>query len=297
MGIIRKTRKYPAVMKRLRHFVASVLEDLRNVSYPLWLKATSWVYPFLKRTKVPVVVTMTSYPARIESAWIAIESILRQSVAPERLVLVLSKEEFPDKKVPRSISRLTGRGLEILWVDHNGRSFDKLLPVIEAFPGEAIITTDDDKIFPPTLLESLYREYVRSPDSVVGARGWSIRPAGRDDEVHYGQDWVRAVAGEKGMHLLMPGGNGCLYPPASLDETVLDMELALRLCPTADDIWFWASIQRTKTNSVCLGLAPHRPVSQQKETSALSDVNGEQNDHQFQAVINHFDLTVQLLKA
>ena len=144
---------------------------------------------------------------------------------------------------------------------------------------------------------SLYREHVRSPDSVVGARGWSIRPADRDDEVRYGQDWVRAIAGEKGMHLLMPGGNGCLYPRASLDETVLDMELALRLCPTADDIWFWASIQRTKTNSVCLGLAPHRPVAQQKDTGALSDVNEERNDHQFQAVMNHFGLTVELLKA
>ena len=284
-------------MKRLLHLVTSMLEGLRNASYPLWLEATSWIYTFVKRTKVPVVVSMTSYPARIESAWIAIESILRQSVTPERFVLVLSKEEFPDKKVPRSIARLTGRGLEILWVDHNGRSFDKLLPVIEAFPDTAIITTDDDKIFPPTLLERLYSDHLRSPDSVVGARGWSIRLAGRDDEVHYGQDWVRAVAGERGMHLLMPGGNGCLYPPASLDQTVLDMALALRLCPTADDIWFWASIQRTKTNSVCLGLPPHRPVSQQKDTSALSDVNEEQNDHQFQAVINHFGLTVQALKA
>ena len=114
MGIRGKTRKYPAVMKRLRHFVASVLEDLRKASYPLWLKATSWIYPFLKRAKVPVVVSMTSYPARIESAWIAIESILRQSVTPERFVLVLSKEEFPNKKLPRRISKLRGRGLESL---------------------------------------------------------------------------------------------------------------------------------------------------------------------------------------
>jgi hypothetical protein len=114
-------------------------------------------------------------------------------------------------------------------------------------------------------------------------------------ELHYGKDWVRAAPGARGRHLFMPGGNGCLYPPISLDTTVQDLDLALRLCPTADDIWFWASLQRTETESICLGMPAHRPVSQQKNTSALSDVNESDNDRQFQSVISHFNLTVDLV--
>lgn len=76
-----------------------------------------------------LVVSFTSFPARIEDAWIAADSLMRQDVPPDAVVLVLSQEEFPDQEVPRSLRLMQRRGLEILWVDRDLRSFKKLLPV------------------------------------------------------------------------------------------------------------------------------------------------------------------------
>ena len=40
---------------------------------------------------------------------------------------------------------------------------------------------------------------------------------------------------------LQTGVGGVLYPPHSLDESMLDAGLFTRIAPTADDIWFWAA--------------------------------------------------------
>ena len=36
------------------------------------------------------------------------------------------------------------------------------------------------------------------------------------------------------------GGAGCLYPPNSLHEDVFKEKLFMSLCPSSDDVWFWA---------------------------------------------------------
>ena len=41
-------------------------------------------------------VSMTSYPPRIHEAWLGVQSILRQKFKPDRVVLYLAEDEFPD---------------------------------------------------------------------------------------------------------------------------------------------------------------------------------------------------------
>lgn len=244
-------------------------------------------------SEIAVIASLTTYPPRIGLAWLAIETLLRQSVKPRKLILVLSEEEFPKKIVPRRIQQQSRRGLEILWVARNGRSYDKLIPVRQRYPGETIVTFDDDKFFPRTLLEELYLASVQNPGSVIGSRGWVI-PA-EDKEIHYGSDWVRATPGARGRNLFTPGGNGCLYPPRSLDPTSENLDLALEICPTADDIWFWFATQRTASPTVCLGLRPHRSIRSQKGTPALSAINSTKNDDQFQQMLKRFPRDVNFV--
>ena len=42
-----------------------------------------------------VIVSLTTFPARISTVWITIETIFRQEVMPDRIVLWLAKEQFP----------------------------------------------------------------------------------------------------------------------------------------------------------------------------------------------------------
>ena len=234
----------------------------------------------------PLIVSMTSYPARIQKAWISIETLLRQSMAPSRLILFLAVEDFPDQKLPRMICRQQKRGLEVMWTSPDGRSFDKLLPAIKLFPDSPIVTVDDDKYFPRNLLAQLVEGSAQAPGAIVGARGWIIHL--RASVPTYGDNWTRAKHGDTGPKLLMPGGNGCLYPPHSLHRAAHALDDALRICPTADDIWFWAAATKNESPMLCLGMPPHRPVDAQAKTESLAAKNKDANSEQFRAAIQHF---------
>ena len=237
----------------------------------------------------PFVVSMTSFPARIRRSWFAIESILQQSVRPERFVLVLAEEEFPDRKLPQSFRRLTRRGLEIFWVSENSKSYDKLIPIWKSDPGLPVVTVDDDKLFSQGLLEQLWKTHEKFPDVIIGSRGWVIRVT--PDGLHYGQGWARAKkSSSPKVDLLLPGGAGVLYPPNCLDERVVDLDAAMDLAPTADDLWFWASALSKETPMICLGIPPLTPTIGQDKTPSLREVNLTANEGQFQAVIEHFQI-------
>ena len=182
-------------------------------------------------------------------------------------------------------------------MSRNGRSHDKLIPVRTAFPGETIVTFDDDKFFPRNLLRELVTASESHPRHVVGARGWVIRKDEKGTDIHFGQGWTRATLGMTGSYLFTPGGNGCLYPPNSLNSMVDDLDAALSICPAADDIWFWGAIQKNNSPIVCLGMPPHRPVSLLKGGPALSSIDIREEDLQFQRALDHYGIRDQILKA
>jgi hypothetical protein len=275
---------------RLPSVVYTITDQLRESLITLRLALPHWRAVAKSAPVSGVVLGMTSYPARIRSAWKAVETLLRQDVSGIPVILVLSEDEFPDRVIPRRLRAQRKRGLQVLWTKRNGRSFDKLLPIRQEFPGATIITVDDDKYFPPTLVSELLGAHQKHPNHIIGSRGWRVLPAEDTGAVSFGTGWVRSQPGDKGRGLHVPGGNGCLYPPDSLATIVDDLDLALDLCPTTDDIWFWAAAHLKKTPFYCLGMPPHRPIGSQEDTPALSDVNQHHEQHQFERVLKHCGL-------
>ncbi|MFV0278118.1 MAG: hypothetical protein ACK5HY_13175, partial [Parahaliea sp.] len=64
-----------------------------------------------------IVVTLSSYDRRVEYMYICVESLLRQSLRPDRIILWLSRHNFPDETLPENLLRLRARGLEIAFRD------------------------------------------------------------------------------------------------------------------------------------------------------------------------------------
>ena len=62
-----------------------------------------------------VIFSLTSYPKRFEFTWLAIESLLRQIERPDRIVLNLVENDFPDRLLPWFIRKQIERGLEVKW--------------------------------------------------------------------------------------------------------------------------------------------------------------------------------------
>src|SRR5690606_17959342 len=53
--------------------------------------------PFAGEPASNLIVSLTSFPPRIEDAWITIESIFQQTYRPWKIVLVLAESEFPNR--------------------------------------------------------------------------------------------------------------------------------------------------------------------------------------------------------
>lgn len=235
---------------------------------------------------------MKSYPARIRHAWLALESLFRQDFDDYIMVLVLVDSQFPGRQVPRSIRKLVKRGLTILWIQEDGKSFDHLWPAYCAYPEAKIISVDDDKFFPPNLLSTLVEHSKSAPGRIIGARGWEMRA--QSGRVAFGVGWLRAGLETPTERLFMPPGNGSLYPPGSLPTATGNYELMRKICPNADDVWYWAMARTAGVESLCLGLPPHRPIWKQSRTPALADL--DPGPAEFESTCKHFNLEGQLTR-
>ena len=74
-----------------------------------------------------VIVSLTSFPARIDTVYITIKSILMQSLKPDLIILWLAHEQFPQKEneLPRNLLELKKYGLAIEWC-YDIKSYKKL---------------------------------------------------------------------------------------------------------------------------------------------------------------------------
>ena len=191
-----------------------------------------------------VVVSFTAIPQRIATVHLVVDSLLLQTVLPERIVLYLSKDDFPDRSALQKIEARVGERFSIRWLDTNFGSYRKLVHALADFPGCTIITVDDDKIYAVRAVESLLATARRYPGHVVFRQGVSILP--RD-----GATGRRPrIAEEPSLWNFPVGVGGVLYPPGSLAADVTDSDLFLRLSPFADDLWFKVMALLTRTAAV-----------------------------------------------
>lgn len=246
---------------------------------------------FSKRTEPGIVVALTSFPGRIDTVWCSLESIFRQTVRPEEVILILSRDEFPNGILPRRVMKFTAQGLKVIFDPGNIRSYKKLLPLLPAFSDKVIITADDDVIYPRNWLSDLILAHKERPDYVLGHRGAAMKIVGSTIAPY--NSWPRADERTPSHLVFLTGMGGILYPPNSLPKLARDAKLAMQLCPNGDDIWFKAMTLLNTTPVAKIGSTDGNfPVVRSAQVSALHhrNVAAGQNDLQLQAVFDYFDL-------
>lgn len=243
-----------------------------------------------------MIVSLTTFPARAHRVWQAIESIRRQSVPPAAVVLVLAEPEFPGHRLPATLqSRVDSGAVEILWTPTNSRGCKKLVPTLRTFPDAVIVTADDDLMYPRHWLRSLMSAHEGHPHSIVARRAHEVGIVSQTVAPY--STWRPATI-HTPSHLVFPtNGAGTLFPPNVLDPTVLDEDLAMTLCPYADDVWFRAMSWLTHADVRYLGTRSQLAAIGGMQDSALHHFNlrqqgstGNGNDEQLRAVLNFFGL-------
>lgn len=191
-----------------------------------------------------IIVSLTSYPARIKGIDICLHSLLTQTLKPDMVILWLSKENFPNKEadLPSNVIKLQNNGLTIKWY-RDIKSYKKLIPTLKEFPKDIIITTDDDVIYSENMIEKIYKNYLNHPRDIS---------AHCITKLEFKETWESTYKKHYSYESylnLSTGVGGVLYPPDSLHKDVLDESLFMRLAPTNDDLWFWCQAIRNKTKS------------------------------------------------
>lgn len=252
-----------------------------------------------------IIVSLTTFGPRIREAALTIESIMEQTLLPNRIILWLDEQSEADAPLlPASLRLLERRGLEIRYTRDVG-SATKLIPALRAYPDDIIITVDDDMIYDPDMIDRMVTAHRRNPRAVCAGRIDRIVPTddGRSLRLTYNQAADLYLTPTPLMTPMALGVGAVLYPPHSLHPDIFDIELMQKLAPKADDLWF-------KTMELLAG-TPVYPVNELDPTGSLlltsfhyrqalalhtTNYLGGQDNVQLAALVNHYPQILRYYK-
>jgi hypothetical protein len=232
------------------------------------------------------IVTLTSYGKRVNGkAPYAIRSLFCQTVQPDKIVLWLAHGTY----IPKSLKNLQRFGLEILFCE-DLKSYKKLLPALQTFPDDVLITADDDIYYPPEWFKMLKVSYLNDPKKIHCHRAHEIMLDEHKNIIPY-TEWRHCVNTIEYQKRIFPtGGAGAIYPPHSLSPDVIDIEKINKLCPYGDDIWFWAMAKLKGTGYTIIKNCIREIQGIGIDNDGLWKINvvNKKNDEQIQNIIKEY---------
>lgn len=245
-----------------------------------------------------IIVSLTSYGRRANRiVRFTICSLMRQTLKPDAIVLWLDRDKWNEDTIPRSLRSLTKYGLSIRYCSDNIRSYEKLVPALEAYPNDIIVTCDDDMWYSKRFLEDLYNSYLRNSEHVYT---YGIKQIKRDNNGNMGKynSWTMPTRQDRSAPSFALGYCGCLYRRDMLYNDVMRKDLFMKLCPTADDVWFFFMEFLAGTHCVLVKRKEPYPIDFFYQFfhkgSNLASVNCEEdlNDVQIKNIMNHYGISI-----
>jgi hypothetical protein len=189
-------------------------------------------------------ISLTSISSRMDTVCATLRSLLAQDYSDLQIHLHLSPEPYLlDKGVPNppeallDLQRSAAGRLQIYSCRNTG-PYRKLLPYLKRNWGQSklVVTADDDTVYPTNWLRSLITAYDQY-GCVIAYRGHHMQVSGSQLTPY--RSWMGRAIEENPSRLILPTGkDGILYDTAFFPINVLNVEDAMQMAPTADDLWF-----------------------------------------------------------
>lgn len=264
---------------------------LRCIKYLLRILANLYVYSFIRVKSVKtnisddtLIVSLTSYPARISKLWMVIKTLLNQKLVDNfKVILWLSENQFPKglDSLPKSLTNLIEKGLDVRFVSDDLKSHKKYYYAFKEYPNNIVVTVDDDVLYSPILLRTLLDAHDKYSDCVICNRGVKI-----NKEKSY-RNWGKVDNFMIPVSSIMPTGiGGVLYPPHCYNNNIFNIEAIKSTCINGDDLWlnFMCRLNGTKVVHTGVRFGFITVLSSQETALCKENVNHDKNDIQIDAI-------------
>lgn len=234
--------KYKSRRKYILWLVCNIGDRLAECLIRMYVISSKPFHPTLSPLSWDgkLIVSLTSFPARIDKVWITIDSLMRQTVRPSKICLYLSDEEFPygRESLPRRLFNYERLGLEICFRPHNLRPHNKYFYALQEHPSCDVITVDDDKCYFSDMIERLVRLHEVYPACICSNAIDMVvfRPDGTPLP---GKSWPRSICPVEPLLTNVALGYSGVYYPAGIfkKQLVFDMDDIRLLALRTDDLW------------------------------------------------------------
>ena len=244
-----------------------------------------------------LIVSLTSFPARIDSVKTVLDSLYRQTLQADEIILWLAEEQFPNKEtdLPLSLQEdLAAKRFTLRWCDDLG-CHKRYFYVMQEYPEDNIVTVDDDLYYHPDSLEKLMEAHKRYPNAVVALTTYLVS-LDKNLQPLPVLSWLFDFQQmhEPSMLLLAGPGGGALFPPHSIDERIFDKQLIYDTCSGygriyADHILLKAGCMLKHTPVLAVPSKPYYRLPDTQDTALRKILPSEEHINQvIKEISEHF---------
>lgn len=282
----------PGIRLKMIHWILGYIEAYYNLFVAKsYVKHPSRKKGITERKRdQKIIVSLTSYPKRIHTVWITIETLLRQNMKPDEIILWLAKDQFDGmESLPSELLAQRDRGLTIRFCD-DLRSHKKYFYAMQEYPEDLIVLADDDIFYPKDMIRQLYRMHQKNPKEIVCMTAAVISP----DLTSPPSMWRKVGANEKIEHSYVAQpytGAGTLYPPQTVSKKAFQKEVIMSICPYADDLWlkFMSLANGVKVTSMYKFRSIPITIYETGQNGLwYINAQGGKNDEQWQKILEYF---------
>ena len=244
-----------------------------------------------------IVVSLTSIPNRFKTLYLTIEAIFRQTLTPDVVVLYLG-DNTSTIKLPYRLRKLQKRGLVIKYVDDSKLGpHTKYFYALQEYNNDIVITFDDDILYDYTLVEDMYKTYLKYKKSIIAIRPHKIIFNDKN-KIDLYSNWLFDYNGNDSLKpnklLCQTGVGGVLYPPNIYPKSVFNDDLIDKLFRNNDDLYLYffqiknnIKVVRASKKQYVL----HTIKGTQQSGLVNNNLYGNGNDEFIKRAVKYFKIT------
>jgi len=117
----------------------------------------------MNKTNEQVIVSLTTWRARIHNIPVVLDSIFNQTVKPDTIIINLAYDEI----VPHEVEEYINEHNIVVNRVEDTKVYKKFIPTLKKFPDACVINIDDDMIYPEGMIEDFLNQHEIYPDNPI----------------------------------------------------------------------------------------------------------------------------------